>query len=59
MKPLADRISTKPRFILRDAVKLYTDDWRVMVDMMDKIEPVAVYDMTDMIEVEFFDEKCD
>ena len=59
MKPLADRISTKPKFILRDAVKLYIDDWRVMVDMMAKIEPAAVYDMTDMIEVEFFDEKCD
>lgn len=59
MKPLADRISTKPKFILRDSVKLYTDDWRVMIDMMDKIEPVAVYDMTDMIEVEFFYEKRD
>ena len=59
MKPLADRISTKPRFILRDSVKLYIDDWREMVDMMAKIEPAAVYDMTDMIEVEFFDEKCD
>lgn len=59
MKPLADRILTKPKFLLRDSVKLYTEDWRRLVDITQKIEPTAIYDITDMIEVEYFYEKRD
>lgn len=52
MTHIPSRISIKPRFLVRDAVKLYINDWQTMVNMMVKIDPPIIADMTDIIEVE-------